>query len=110
MTITQFIERAIEGGYEPGKFRERIHLPTRRLPNRRATTTTTSASITLHEILLDPLAWKAVGKVEGWKECPADLHPELCGITHTTGAEWKMREMVHSLWRGKTIEQYLETL
>lgn len=55
------------------------------------------------EILLDPLAWQAVGKVEGWHRGSLDeaFHPT-----------WKqnMHRMIDALAEGKTIEDYLKTL
>lgn len=83
-------------------------------------------------ILLDPLAWKAVGKVEGWSP---DLYGH-CGkdpedtdlVKETEGGvdcclygmrsmeffqpEWQynMHRMIDAFCKGKTVEQYLETL
>ena len=51
MTIKQFIEKAIGGGWKPhDHFNEPCDI----------------GDLKYAEILLDPLAWKAVGKVEGW--------------------------------------------
>lgn len=126
MTIQQFIEKAIEGGW---KFKnvDTIHI----IPQDRITSVRDSIRILAkfndgyqmyvseEEILLDPLAWKAVGKVEGWAEF-------LCGvcrtgftsdhILHHSGVqstpEWKYNfiNLACELAEGKTIEQFIETL
>lgn len=95
MTVQTFIERAIEGGWK-GVSWDGMNLR--------------PGTNDIFSMLLDPFAWQAVGKVEGWKECPADLHPEQCGLNHYAGWLWKMRSMIDALAEGKTIEQYLETL
>jgi hypothetical protein len=83
---------------------------------------------TIHEILLDPLAWQAVGKVEGWKEegiksldgkvCAYDGYRD-CGMGRAcrfTGFpkidkwHWHMHQMIDALAEGKSIEEFLETL
>lgn len=49
----------------------------------------------VHSILLDPEAWKAVGKVEEWAHYETKDH---------------FFYFIDAVWKGKTIEQYLETL
>lgn len=71
MTIKEFIEKAIEGGW------------------------IVRASLTHLEILFDPLAWKAVGKVAGW-----DRHRTYENFIG----------MAVDLWDGKTTEEYIATL
>lgn len=79
MTITQFIEKAVDGGWQ-------------------ADDETTTATM-----LLDPLAWQAVGKVEGW--------PKLWDCNaYIPGWQSKMVGLMYSLIEGVTIESYLETL
>lgn len=113
MTIKQFIERAIEGGWNPKGI---LTHPDHRFWwwhkdldgheglswafNHPIENSTSGMSI--EEILIDPEAWKAVGKVEGWKS------PHNIAIQ----TEWskKMHGLVDALIFGKTIEQYLETL
>lgn len=105
MTIQQFIEKAVEGGWWP-KF---YAADKQTMPISWRIQAVQKIKF-IERILLDPLAWQAVGKVEEWKECPAELHPEQCGLNHYTGWLWKMRSMITALAEGKTIEQYLETL
>lgn len=112
MTTKTFIEKAIEGGWEA---RSNIYFkgmfegfPTFRV-NLRALEAPREIQIPIQTILLDPEAWKAVGKVEGW------------GNSHK-GWLWYKNEMkmvayvvywhrmIDALAEGKTIEQYLETL
>lgn len=108
MTIQQFIEKAIEGGYDGEKVRM------------------FGAAEWRYLVLLEPAAWEAVGRVAGWPmlhldhegnggECwckPEITHEEDADIVvhqdHTP--EGHMHSMVDALCEGKTIEQYLETL
>lgn len=85
MKIQTFIEKAIAGGWKGDAF------PIWHVNNP-------------HSMLLDPLAWQAVGKVEGWG---AEIPSYMLGkpVWHTN-----MSRMIDALASGKTIEQYLETL
>lgn len=129
MTIKQFIEHAIEGGYSSLMGGDKM--------------------CSNEVILLDPIAWQAVGKVSDWKESiervstnckydgcysedqtaeefekdsPEDM-AELRKESpyeddsneyrlYKTAPEWKIKmcRMIDALAEGKTIEQYLETL
>jgi hypothetical protein len=106
MTIKQFIERAIEGGWEEGKALkntvkqyEEIGLPL-------------MAEAIPELMFLDPLAWQAVGKVEGWEKT------DYCwGCGYDEGATcdtpiWKvkMHNMIDALIEGKSVSEYIETL
>lgn len=59
----------------------------------------------LCEMLLDPEAWKAVGKVEGW---PASVHTPM--KEDMRGWEFEMHRVIDALASGQTIEQFLATL
>lgn len=86
MTIEQFIEKAIQGGWKPE------HLSRDR---------TLMRMKAFQAAILDPSAWKAVGRVEGF--------PHNEGMAD----QWwqsRMHRMIDTLAEGKTIEQYLETL
>ncbi len=50
MTPEQFTKKAIEGGWKPKNYYRKLK------------------SIVLNDAVLDPDAWRAVGKVEGWSE------------------------------------------
>lgn len=129
MKIKQFIEKAIEGGWEQ--------------PLNKSVEDYTKSDIA--KTFLDPKAWEAVGKVEGWKKevcfwCGSkesrggmtvstpDSPPEGwqtcegCGIDWMEKAEfgidgnhipeWKyiMHQMIDALCEGKTIEEFIKTL
>ncbi len=116
MTIKQFIEKAIGGGWKP-KASWFGDVPI--------------DSSGYHTVLLNPEAWKAVGKVEGWnvttykQTVPARIVsrvsrkgvvkysvPAHIRMMKKPNARWKreMHRMIDALAEGKTIEQYLETL
>lgn len=90
MTIQEFIEKA---GYDPVEIFNK---------NKK------------FEIFLDPLAWQAVGKVEGWGK---SSYPEFTyGKNHsmtsstTKNYRWRMHAMIDALIAGKTLEEYIESL
>ena len=88
MTIKQFIEKAIEGGWKSEVLwgTAKQYVSDRNLPT----------------MFLDPEAWKAVAKVEGWN----------VGWYGKNVPSWHyaMLKLIDALAEGKTIEQYLETL
>ena len=128
MTIEQFIEAAIEGGYILG--------------NDKVNTFEESDShysscwyfhkgfdYLIPEILLDPESWKAVGKVKGWsiemqmpmfmKEPQNDPNTFVAsemggrfGYDFQRMPFWyfKMVGMIQALYEGKTLEEYIATL
>lgn len=69
-------------------------------------------------VLLDPEAWKAVGKVEGWKFNERNQCGGYNTSRETKGgieaqkscAHCQMHRMIDARAEGKTIEEYLETL
>ncbi len=85
MTIKQFIQKAIEGGWEVKKATALIKL---------------ELSVIPEVVLLDPLAWQAVGKVEEWNSAKTSQDP------------WdsQMIAMTQALIEGKTIDEFLKTL
>lgn len=101
MTIQEFISAAIEGGAD--------------VKNAFGVVKSTS------DLMLDPEAWKAVGKVKGWKQSEdwkykmyMKYHPDgemtremvLC-VDHWRVA---MHKMIDQLAEGKTLEEYIATL
>lgn len=110
MTIQQFIEKAIEGGWllngSPRFFEVKslvgneveFFCVSNRQPNVRWST---------FQILLDPLAWQAVGKVEGWDERTQSTNKEGWEIRN---ARWYMHRMVDFLAEGKSVEEFIATL
>lgn len=126
MTTKQFIEKAIEGGWdidgidvsdyvleEDGSFFFNID-------------TKNNDGIRSHLglILLDPKAWQAVGKVEGWGietvySLPKDTFRlyGVCGTRQEPSVDVvqktyirKMHRMIDALAEGKSVEEYLKTL
>lgn len=100
MTIQTFIEKAILGGWQGHS------------------SSYYEANPAVWGVFLDPLAWKAVGKVEGWAEeteyeisCE-DLERTFQVFERAVQKTWlyNMHRMIDALAEGKTIEQFLETL
>ena len=86
MTIKQFVEKAIEGGFE-----ERMW--------------GMGNCSQCSDIFLDPKAWEAVSKVEGWGGAK-----NLDTDEYTPYWQNRMRGMIDALIEGKTIEEFLKTL
>lgn len=114
MTIQQFIEKAIQGGWRPAYKGCKIDYCHDGIVV--DTTEGEYENVPNERLLLDPLAWQAVGKVEGWEDVErmhakgGSPHEEgYCWCTHFT---WKkqMHRMIDALVDGKTVEQFLETL
>lgn len=108
MTIEQFVEKAIEGGYEGKEIKQVFYYDAHdenekiwmaeQCPGKQG-------RFSLDELLLDPLAWQAVGKVERWKTT-ATKYP-WCDRE-----EWQncMHRMIDALCEGRTLEDYIRTL
>ena len=92
MKIKQFIEKAIEGGWEE--------------PYRCSDSFCNTDDA---HLFLDPLAWQAVGKVEGWNGQNKGDGRELLRSWKNT---WlvNMHSMIDALAEGKSIEEYFEKL
>ncbi len=91
MTVKKFIEKAVEGGYQAWP---------------EALPTTFWLKGDEARMFLDPEAWEAVGKVEGWE-------PILSVSGKKVRQEkwlFNMHSMIDALVNGKTIEEYLATL
>lgn len=93
--VQEFIEKTIEGGwklrgtYEFNSFQHEMMMfeDSARSPQ--------ILLVTQREILLDPLAWQAVGRIEGWDE--NEVYSHFMGMSEF-------------LWHGKTIEEFIKTL
>lgn len=108
MEVTRFIEKAIIGGWEPPKG----------MGSGQSMTITDvgicwsfDEYMPIEQILLDPKAWYAVGKIKKWKEDEFYLD----NAVHSTGtnmpeAKWYMLNMIQQLWDGRTPKQILSTL
>jgi hypothetical protein len=110
MTTQKFIEKVNEGGYVDSQNRriwgiEDGNIVLMYEDGHRA------ASVSFSEILLDPLAWQAVGKVEGWLKTLGNATTFYPLIDRPMDEwEFKWHRLLVALAEGKTIEQYLETL
>lgn len=116
MTTEQFIEKAIEGGWKESFFPRFDNPITKATPGVWLDPhLPTIEWFPLSAILLDPEAWKAVGKVERWRD---DEHESNHSFRDRPGSltrllygwEYRWHEMLHDLEEGKSIESYLETL
>lgn len=133
MTIKQFIERAIEGGWKPANTNILLQAGAEYHP-----TTQEVHMLDVEEgdwythiqvVLLDPEAWKAVGKASGWNKVncisclewvePGSENPlltlnEYCDHPNLEDYEKKwlceMHRMIDFLAEGKTLEEYISTL
>jgi len=97
MTIKQFIEKAIEGGYDG-------------YPEPFCIECGNYEAKTGGDLFLDPKAWEAVGKVEGWGGHNHPLTGKIIAGQIVYCWECKMHQMIDALISGKTLEEYIETL
>ncbi len=100
MTATQqFIEDAIKGGWRSD------------IPEHQHQSFIDGTQGDIRFMLLDPLAWQAVGKTRGWvPECKCGKeHPGDYFMTH---GQWRanLREFTDHLADDKTIEEALALL
>jgi len=106
MEIKTFIERAIEGGWsldsqpsqEKGFISQRVRAINKMKYKER--------------IFLDPKAWEAVGKVEGWlgvETCHSCRGYE-CETLFESPAHQKMVHMIDHICEGGTAESYIKSL
>lgn len=108
MSVKEFIEAAIEGGWSDNNcFTDNPH----------------HSEFIKEEMFLDPEAWKAVGKVKGWKVGAYPYADEMVNNYRTGfvaqyegvdfyGEYWQyaMHLMIDALIKGRTLEEYIATL
>lgn len=125
MTTKEFIEKAIEGGMKHTCIDNQYP----EIDSKGYLCNGVYSSI--EKIILDPKAWQAVGKVEGWTYISESIVPakkqsrviknrgvievevpEYTLKRKNTSKNWrnKMHAMIDHLVDGGTIESYLETL
>jgi hypothetical protein len=107
MTIKQFIEKAIEGGWKPKQQAQFIIKWGREEHELRAQIGDSA--------FLDPLAWEAVGRAQGNKEEMRCDKPKcdsrLCEYAGYWDWKRKMIGMVEALvYSEMTVEEYLQSL
>jgi len=114
MTIKEFINKAIEGGWKPNKVNKiigrvaigEIVAQTKRRGGK-------GNRDLLPLVLIDPKAWEAVGKAEKWADYEENHYEDRRGDLWSQTlpiVQSKMRGMIDALIEGKTLEQYIETL
>ena len=136
MTIKQFISCAIEGGWNESYTLKNFGI----MGDVLLVDGMRSKALIVAEIILDPSAWRAVGKVKGWKEgevrvcvgCGVSPEPEEVSLwgkhigkydgrkkngcdsdvwVYNHGQyEIEMHGMIDALCDGKTIEEYIATI
>lgn len=107
MTPKQFIEKMIEGGWIEGENWKFVTANSYWVVwlNGNGDETT----INFNEYLMNPLAWKAVGKtMEKWNDIEAQRQDYW--EPYESGHEWHMHRMIDALCEGKSITEFLETL
>ena len=93
MTIKEFIETAIEGGYiNTSDYGEKGYDYMVNLFSER-----------IEKVVLNPEAWKAVSKVQ----VP---NPHLTELARIMMVESLMKRMIDALIKGKSLEEYIATL
>ena len=107
MTTQQFIEKAIEGGWTWYGSADFKPYDERQWLFHRSTRYCVEV-VSTEQIILDPEAWKAVGKVEGWKEKVEELHGAFPRVAEEW--RWNMHRMIDALVEGKRVEEFLATL
>lgn len=116
MNIKTFIEKAIEGGWKkemPIKCIDHLSKDEKKVYFE-LVGYFHAYGIPVAEILLDPLAWQAVGKVEGWdKDTPHDVLNIYDGSisgqwTFEDEVKRHMHRFIDALCDGKTLEGALD--
>lgn len=131
MTIKQFIERAIEGGYTiPPNLLGDVIQESVYVDTTGTNPTTMVRPYNIHGVLLSPEAWQAVGKTEGWKKYVWTSWKgwDDSWITNETDDEsyappsanaycqrhitfvYHMHRMIDALASGKSLEEFIATL
>jgi hypothetical protein len=95
MTITQFIEKAIAGGWDK---KRALYNPN------------DISSYVMEKMWLDPIAWQAVGRVEGWGTYDTDNKTTANNNIIGEISLLNMHLMIDSLWKGKSLEEFIATL
>ncbi len=127
MTLEEFIEAAIEGGWNPHPVMQTFEYKdddgdTAFFVMLRGSLEVSHYSIHLNDIYLDPNAWRAVGKVKGWTMLKTYTIDDLkdktvwfkkkgdSSIMYIDSWENHMHSMIDALCGGKSIEELIATL
>lgn len=107
MTITEFITKAIEGGWRPPNTAHVYGADAMDgvwVTDDRDTVFQLEDIYLVHEVLLDPKFWQALGKTKGW----AVNTNRIQDWDHEWLYRWHC--MIDALADERTIEEYLATL
>lgn len=125
MTIKEFIEDAVQGGYiAPDVYTKLMSYPKDGFTAKQAVDYGQEMeSLIINSIIFDPEAWKAVGKVKGRKVGGYPYVDEIVNNHRTgfvapyEGVDWygeywqyAMHLMIDALIKGKSLEEYIATL
>lgn len=117
MTIQQFIETAIEGGWTNYKDYENNSIADKKDLDSYKEVIIRSYLMRHCEVFLNPKAWEAVGKVKGWEHLKMAMYDitqedDRWGykVTEKPLWKWHMQKMIQVLCEGKTLEEYIATL
>jgi len=126
----QFIEKAIEGGWKE-EYKSSMHIWPDLIVTHTGKTGWNEHKISKEQIFLDPKAWQAVGKVEGWifgcnictdpclttgMASPSNFSSECKRpkehMTEDYEHPWvkNMHQMIDALAEGKSLEEFIGTL
>ena len=123
MKTQEFIEKAIEGGWEYSGYvdhSDKTQVSDGQMIVEHGRVWHAGSVREIKSILLDPKAWEAVGKVDGQGvfciECDnyVPVFGECeCDDVEPVPQEWhiyKMHEMIDALIAGQSLEEYIKTL
>lgn len=109
MTIETFVRKAIEGGWKGKKARFNSYEPVFRTIHWYSADGYAD-DCSLEEALLDPLAWAAVGKVEGWGNITKSWSKwtqSMKDMSNHDQSKRRMHRFIDNLCDGISIEDAL---
>jgi len=108
--IRKFIEKAIEGGWKKGWRFDHCDSVFVYMQKIDATCKQPIVSWMLERVFLDPFAWQAVGKVEGWEKADGVGGKYADPIEKIPYWKHNMHRMMDALAEGKSLEEFIKTL
>ena len=109
MNIREFVEKAIEGGWTNFRtFEDNPQLD----GSFRGYCGLSIYKSDVDTIFLDPLAWRAVGKVEGWSVRVIEECGEVIEDEQSSVCLWEIKQLnfVKHLQKGLSIEEALNNI
>lgn len=111
--IRKAISLAFKGEWNPKKYNHRklMHM------TRKTWSNSVAASLSLGEIMMDPLFWQALGKAEGWKKeirLGKCNHPDCdgsgCDMPGTGDWKYQWHKFIDHLAENKDIDSFFNDL